>query len=132
MSQRFSCNNMLTRRLVVADGEVRRHIAANVGETGRAAVIRGTSNLAGRLPDNLRKVSPVLEVGHIRAGLSVQIAVVVDFAVVEEVRDDGANLPALNTSSNVLAIASTIGSATIRLVDDIKDQILADTYTLCS
>lgn len=58
-------------------------------------------------------MTPVLEVGHVRVGLSVKIDVVVHFAVVEEVGDDGTDLSTLNTGGNVLAISSATSGASI-------------------
>ena len=78
----------LTRRSVVANGKVRGDVASSVGETRAAAVDSSTADLGGTLPDDLRKVTPILKVGHVRVGLAVESAVVVDLAVVEQVGDD--------------------------------------------
>lgn len=96
----------LTRTLVVADGEVWRDTGADVGETV-GAVLGVASDVGGVLPDDLAEVAPLLEVGHVRAVLTVQARVVWLLAVVEQVSDDGRDVGRLDTSSDVLAVAAT-------------------------
>lgn len=97
---------MLTWVAIVADGEVRCDIAANVCKTGRAAVLSDASNLGRANPDDLREVAPVLKVGHVRLSLTVETVVPVDLAVVEEVGNDGRDVAGLDTCGDVLAIAT--------------------------
>jgi len=94
--------------LVVADGEVRRDEAANVGKTLGGAVGGGAANMGGTLPDDLGEVAPLLEVGHVGVGMSVQILVPANLAVVEQIGDDGGDVARWNTRSDVLAVPATI------------------------
>ena len=79
----------------------------DVGKTARA-VLSGTADLGGALPDKLREVTPLLEVGHVRIGLAVEIGVVADLAVVEQLGDDSRNVVGLDTSGNVLSVVTAI------------------------
>lgn len=97
----------LTRGTVVADGKVRRDVLANVGKAARA-VLSGTADLGSTLPDELRKVTPLLEVGHVGVGLAVKIVEVTNLAVVEKLGDDSGNVVSLNTSGNVLTVTTTV------------------------
>ena len=96
----------LTWWSVVADGEVRSNVRADVGETAWA-VLSSATDSGGALPDDLGEVTPVLEVGHVWVGLAVETVEPVDFTVVEEVRDDGRDVVSLDTSSDVLTVSTT-------------------------
>ena len=95
-----------TWALVVADSEVRRHVGASVAKAV-GAVLSRAADLGGRLPHDLAEVTPVLEVDHARAGLAVETIVPVDLAVVEHVGDDTVDTLLVDTSSDVLAVATT-------------------------
>lgn len=97
----------LTWWTVVADGEVRRNIASDVGKTVWT-VLCGAADGGGALPDNLGEVTPVLKIGHIWICLAVETVEVVDLAVVEEIGDDGRDIGGLDTSSNVLTVATAV------------------------
>jgi hypothetical protein len=97
----------LTRGTVVADSEVRRDVLTNVGKTA-GAVLSGTADLGSTLPDKLREVTPLLEVGHIRVGLAVEVGVVANLAVVEELSNDSGDVVSLDTSGNVLTVVAAI------------------------
>lgn len=79
----------------------------DVGKTTRA-VLSGTADLGSTLPDELREVAPLLEVGHVGVGLAVKVVVVVNLAVVEELSDDSRDVVSFNTSGDVLAVTTTI------------------------
>ena len=66
------------------------------------------ADLGGSLPDDLREVTPVLEVAHVGVGLAIETVEVVDFAVVEQVRDNGRDVAGLDTGSNVLTVATAV------------------------
>lgn len=104
---RITKEEELTRGTVVADGEIRSDVLANVGKSARA-VLSGTADLGSTLPDKLREVTPLLEVGHVGVGLAVKVVVVANLAVVEELSDDSGNVVSLNTSGNVLTVATTV------------------------
>lgn len=97
----------LTRGTVVADSEVGRDVLTNVGKTARA-VLSGTADLGSTLPDKLREVTPLFEVGHVRVGLAVKVGVVTNFAVVEELSNDSRDVVSLDTSGNVLTVVATV------------------------
>jgi hypothetical protein len=86
---------------------VRRDVLTNIGKTARA-VLSGTADLGGTLPDELREVTPLFEVGHVRVGLAVEVGVVANFAVVEELSDDSRNVVGLDTGGNVLTVVTAI------------------------
>lgn len=96
-----------TRAAVVANGEVRRNVLTNVGKAARA-VLSSAANLGGSLPDELREVAPLLEVGHVGVGLAVEVVEVTDLTVVEELSDDGRDVVGLDTSGNVLTVATAV------------------------
>ena len=79
----------------------------NVGKTTRA-VLSGTADLGGTLPHELREVTPLLEVGHVRVGLAVEVGVVANFAVVEQLSNDSRNVVGLDTSGDVLTVVTTV------------------------
>lgn len=99
---------MLTRRLVVANGEVRGDVATSVGKTGRGAVDSGAANLSGALPDDLGEVTPLVEVAHVGGLLAVLALVKTNLAVVEKLGDDSRNVVSLDTGSDVLAVSATV------------------------
>jgi hypothetical protein len=86
---------------------VRRDVLTDVGKTARA-VLSGTADLGGTLPDKLREVTPLFEVGHVRVGLAVEVGVVADFAVVEELGDDSRDVVGLDTGGNVLTVVTAV------------------------
>lgn len=109
-----------TGRLVVADCEDWCDIAADTLETARAAaIIGGTSNLGGSLPDDLGEMTPavesidVVDVG--RCGLAVQSVEVTSLVVVEELGDDGGHVVGGAAGSDVLAVSAAIGGAVQKL-----------------
>ena len=69
------------------------------------------SNMRGALPDDLGEVTPVLEVAHIGLSLAVEVREVLDLAVVEEIRNDGGDIVALNSGRDVLAVPTTVNIA---------------------
>lgn len=79
----------------------------NVGKAARA-VLSGTADLGGTLPDKLGEVTPFLEVGHVRVGLAVEVGVVADLAVVEQLGDDSRNVVGLDTSGDVLTVVTAV------------------------
>lgn len=97
----------LTRGTVVADSEVRSDILTDVCKTARA-VLSSAANLGSTLPDELREVAPLLEVGHVGVGLAVKVVVVANLTVVEELSDDSRNVVSLDTSGDVLTITTTV------------------------
>lgn len=103
-----SGQSYLTWWSVVADGEVRSNVRTDVGETAWA-VLSGATDSGGVLPDDLREVAPVLEVGHVWVRLTVKAVEPVDLTVVEEVGDDSGDIGSFDTSGNVLTVATTVG-----------------------
>ncbi len=79
-----------------------------VGKALAGAVLGGAADMRGVRPDDLREVAPVLEVGHAGRTLAVETVVPADFAVVEQVGDDGSDIVSLYTCGDILAIATTI------------------------
>lgn len=112
-----------TRTLVVANREKRRHRRANIAQTLRAlastrAVKGGAANLRGLLPDDLGEVTETVKAGlKVTGDLGSRLAVVglesADFAVVEQISDNGANVLGTGTGSDVLAIPAAI-SGTVK------------------
>ena len=94
--------------LVVANGEVRSHVAASVGQVLRRAIDSGASNLGGALPDDLAEVAPFVEVVHGRVVLAVELVVERDLAVVEQLGDDRGNVVSLDTGSDVLTVSALV------------------------
>lgn len=101
----------VTWRLVVANGEVRRYVGADIRKTLRSAVLRVATNVSGAFPDDLGEMTPVLEVGHVWLRFAVKTVEVVHLAVIEEISNNGRDVVRLNTGSDVLAVSSTGGSA---------------------
>ena len=105
----------VTLCLVVADGEVRSHVAASVGQVLRRAIDSSAADLSGVDPDHLGEVTPLVEVGHERVfgvlvvGVGgVQVVVVTNLAVVEQLGDDRGNVVSLDTGSDVLTISALV------------------------
>jgi hypothetical protein len=102
--------------VVVANGEVRCDVATGVGKTLRRAVDSGATNRSGLLPDDLGHVAPHVEVAVVEAIVNVltTLAVVVGvsvgllLAVVKELGDDSRDVVALDTSGNVLSVATVV------------------------
>lgn len=61
----------------------------------------------GRFPDDLRKVAPFLEIGHVGLGLVARIEL--HLIVVHLIRDHLVNLVIRRTSTDVLTISATAG-----------------------
>jgi hypothetical protein len=101
-----------TWRTIITHSEVRWGVRSDVGKTFRT-VLSSAANLRSTLPNNLRKVAPIVEVGHIRLGLPVETVEVRNFAVVEEFCDDRCDIIRSKTSSDVLTVATTICSCVV-------------------
>lgn len=104
---------VVTWRTIVADGEnLRAQGAVEVlKSTSLVGAVHGsTSDGGGVFPDNLRKVTPALEVGSAWAGLTVETVERVDFTVVPSIGNDRRNVGGSATGGNVLTISSTSGS----------------------
>lgn len=99
---------MLTGRLVVANGEVWRHITGDVGKTLAGTVLCGATDMSGGLPHNLGEVAPRVEVRHARICFTVEAAEPVDLTVIEEVGDDCGDVVRFDTGGDVLAVPATI------------------------
>lgn len=96
-----------TWALVVADSEVWGNTGPGVFKD--AARRCNAGNVSGALPDDLGEVAPSLEVAHV-GFLAVVTSVERFLSVVKHVAYDGGDVRALDTGSNVLAIATTTGS----------------------
>lgn len=72
----------------------------------------GATDVGSVFPDDLREVSPQLEVIHGGLSLAIEPIKPADFAVVEQVGDDGRDVVCLDTGSDVLAVPSATGSTT--------------------
>ena len=94
--------------IVVADGEVRSYIRFCVAE-GTASHGR-TANANSVVPDNLREMSPILKVGHVRTGNTPWQWIQVDLSAVHLVGEHSANIIGRSTSADILAIATTTSS----------------------
>lgn len=98
---------MLTGRLVVANGEM----AAKF----RSGTVLGVAGDAGSInPDNLREVSPLVEVAHVR--LATVSRIEFDLVVIELIRDNLGDFRTRNTTgpsgSDVLTISTTTSFTT--------------------
>lgn len=96
----------VTGSLVVANGEIGSDGARGARET-IAAVHGSASDLGGALPDDLAKVTPSGEVGHVGFA-AVVVAVQVDLTVVKGVGDGSGDVVGRDTSSNVLTVATVV------------------------
>jgi len=83
-------------------------VATGVGQALRRAVDGGAADLGGVLPHDLAEVAPLVEVGHVRVFLAVELIVEGDLAVVEQLGDDRRDIVSLNTSSDVLAVFAAV------------------------
>jgi len=93
---------------VVANSEEWGDTRSSVGQALARAVLDSAPNADSVLPDNLRVVSPLLEVAHV--GLNaVWQGVEIDLSVVHLVGDHGWDVGGRCASANVLAIATTTG-----------------------
>jgi len=117
-------------RLVVADGEDRCNIRADVAKTLRtiapaSAVNGSTANKGCGLPDDLSEVTIsvkgglVVDVGW--SSFAVETGEVRGLGVIEEFSDDGCYIVSRAASSNVLAKSSTVGSGVVGIVARIGD-----------
>lgn len=104
----------LTRWAVVANGKVWWSVRPDIGKTF-GAVLSGATDLRGALPNDLRKVTPVAKVGHVRISLPVEILEVPDLAVVEEFGDDSCYVVRSKSSSDVLTVATTVGCGVVSI-----------------
>lgn len=100
----------LTWIFVVADCEERGNITCHVCQTGRRAILCITGNGGGVLPHKLGEMAPMLKVGHIRIGLTVETGKPIDLTVVKQIADDGSNVVFCDTCSNVLPITTAASS----------------------
>lgn len=92
-------------RLVVADGEDRRDVAADILQC--TACLHGAANVRSTSPDDLREVTPLLP-GVLLTGLRVGGVVHVDLRVVPHIGDHIGDL--VDTSSDVLAVVTVADS----------------------
>lgn len=97
----------LAWRTIIAHCKVWWSVGSNIGKTF-GTVLSSAADLGSTFPNNLRKVTPIVEIGHIRLGLSVEPVEVRDFAVVKKFCDDGCYVVCSKTSSDVLTVTSTI------------------------
>lgn len=111
----------LTSRLVVADGEVSRNVATSVAETLARAVNSGAADLSGGLPDDLAEVTPLVESRHVGRVLAVLALEETNLAVVEELSDDSRDVVSLDTSSDVLAVSTSVHFSVVGVVAGLAD-----------
>ena len=69
----------------------------------------GTSNVSGRVPDDLRVMAPLFEVGHVWVVITVRDWVPVNLIVVHLVSYQGWDSEWFSASANILAKASATG-----------------------
>jgi len=100
----------VARRAIIADVENRRNAGSNVCKARGRAVHRRAANRGAADPNNLRKVAVPLKaaVKVCRSCLAV-IHKQADLIVVKLARDDAVNGIHRRTSSNVLAVTTTVG-----------------------
>lgn len=98
---------MLTWRLVVADGHIWWNIRCDIGKT-LWTIVGSTADLGGSLPDDLREVAPVVEVGHVWLTLAKIVTVPVLFAVVEQLGDNDRDVVGCDTCCDVLTITTNL------------------------
>ncbi len=106
---------MLTWRTIIANGKVPGSIAADLGETART-MLGVATDLRGGLPDHLREVAPVVEVGHIWRILAEQTVVQLQLVVVEPLCDDATYMLGICTSTDVLAVPTAADRTAMTLV----------------
>jgi len=92
---------------IVADGEVRLDAIGSTGILERGTRRRGTSHSGCGLPDDLAEVAPLLEVGHVRVGLTIPLEQR-HLVVIEDVGDHRSDVAGWSTSADVLTITSTV------------------------
>lgn len=89
-----------------------RNVATSVCKAAAGAIVCGTSDLGGTLPDDLREVSPAIKSGIVIdigwGGLAIEAIEIADLVVVEEISDDGRDVASWSTSCDVLTVASAI------------------------
>jgi hypothetical protein len=106
--------SVVTRRVVIADGEGERVAGVDVAET--VTHHGGAADVGSALPDNLGEVAPLLEVGHAGVGLTVGGGEVFDLVVVHQIGDHDTNFAGLDTVADVLAVTAAINGAGMMLV----------------
>ena len=101
--------------VVVANGKWQRHGRARLGQ--RRAGHSSTADGGGVEPDNLTEMTPLLKVGHVRVGFSVQALIVHHFIVVHHVGDDFIDFVRANPKGDVLAVVGSgaKGATTVSL-----------------
>lgn len=97
----------ISRRLVVADGEMAGNIRTHVAETSSSTIFGPARHMSGIDPGDLRKMSPGMEVAHV--GLATISGIELDLAIVKLVGDDLGDLRGWGTGRDVLAISTTTG-----------------------
>lgn len=111
--------------LVVADSENRRDVAADVRQVGVAvgilASLHGAADVGSSIPDDLRKVTPVLP------GVR-RVTVHVDLGVVPHVGNDIGDL--IDASGNVLAVLAVTNSPKVVLAAYSVEVWNLDVYVL--
>jgi hypothetical protein len=76
-----------------------------------AAVVGSAADGSGGSPDDLGKVTPLLEIGHVGVGLAVLLGEVTDLTVVEHVGDHSGDVLGFDASSNVLTVSTAVNVA---------------------
>jgi len=99
-------------RSIIAHCKVWWSVRSDIGKTF-GTVLSSASDPGSTLPNNLRKVTPIVEIGHIRVGLAVEVGVVANLTVVEEFCDDRCYVIRSQTSSDILSVATTVGGCVV-------------------
>lgn len=103
--------SQLTSRRKVADRERKGLARGRISKV--LADYSDTADLSGTLPYNLRKMTPVVEVAHIRTSLAVA-GIVHHFIIVHHAGNHRANVTSRDAIANVLAIAGSLATSTDR------------------
>ena len=115
----------LTWRVVVADGEERWNIRANIAKTLAGAVDGSAANISAADPDDLGIVAIAVKrrfvIDVVGGGLAVQAVEVPDLGVVEEVGDDRGDVVRGRTGRNVLAVAAASGINVVGIIAAVGD-----------
>jgi hypothetical protein len=101
-------SSVLTSTFVVAHRKVRSNVFADIAQALARTILNRATHRSSSLPDDLAKVTPMFEVGHVRTMLAILIGEPCDFTVVERVCNDGRNVIGPSTSSNVLTVSTAI------------------------
>lgn len=97
---------VVTGRRIIAHGEGQGRAGVNIAQT--VAHHGSTADVGSILPDDLREVTPFLELGHGRVRHTVGVREVVDFVVVHQVGDHHADFVLRHAVSDVLTVATTV------------------------